>query len=244
MLKLMENSTAVCDNYQPAPEDGAEKKKQDGWRWRGEPEKKREIEVRGRWAHEESWEKELLLARVSSGDAILSAFSWLPPLWRSGCFFLVCQAQPPHHPLTSSTRPPSLESVIRPSWRGVKNIMWEGPPCKKRAQWNLFYLCRPLINTLLCSAPASNFNLTSSSLSYVHLQRKVACVSTLLRAREGDYFLLVGQTVIATSSRALAAYVHLLWDGLMRGQQKDLEGEETPLLTALALKPTIPFCSL
>lgn len=57
ILKLMENSAAACDNYQPAPEDGRSKKKrEDGWRWRwrGEREKKREIEVRGRWAHEES----------------------------------------------------------------------------------------------------------------------------------------------------------------------------------------------
>lgn len=93
ILRLMENSAAVCDNYQPAAEDRAARKGEDGWRWRGEPEKKREIEVRGRWAHEESWEKELLLTRLSSGDTILSPFSWLPPLWRLGRFFLVC------HPL-------------------------------------------------------------------------------------------------------------------------------------------------
>lgn len=105
------------------------KKREDGWRWRGEPERKREIEVRGRWAHEESWEKELLLTRLSSGDTILSPFSWLAPLWRLGRFFAVCQPNPP--PASSSTRPPSLESVIRPSWWGVKNIMREGPPSKK-----------------------------------------------------------------------------------------------------------------
>lgn len=33
---------------------------------------------------------------------------------------------------TPHPRPPSSESVIRPSWRGVKNIMWKGPPCEKR----------------------------------------------------------------------------------------------------------------
>lgn len=54
ILKLMENSAAVCDNYQPAPGEQSGKKRVDGCRWRGEPEKKREVEVRGRWAHEES----------------------------------------------------------------------------------------------------------------------------------------------------------------------------------------------
>lgn len=108
VLKLMENSAAACDDYQPAPEDRAARKGWDGWRWRGKPEKKREVEVRGRWAHEESWEKELLLTCLSSGDTVLSPFSWLPPRQRLGCFFPVCPIPPP--PLL----PPFLESVIRP----------------------------------------------------------------------------------------------------------------------------------
>lgn len=51
----MESSAAARDNYQPVPEDRVERKERMGGG--GEVScrrREREIEVRGRWAHEES----------------------------------------------------------------------------------------------------------------------------------------------------------------------------------------------
>lgn len=68
-------------------------------------------------------------------------------------------------------RPPSLESAIRPSWRGVKNIMREGPPSKIQPS-GTFSTCAVLSLTLSSAlrTPQSHVFI----YSYVHLQRKVS----------------------------------------------------------------------
>ena len=119
----------MCDNYQPAPEDRAERKGRMG----GGGEVSRRRRERLKWeedGHMKSLEKKSSFSLVS---LVGTAFS-LPFLG-----YLLCgvwgassrYVSPTLPPASSSTRPPSLESVIRPSWRGVKNIMREGPPSKK-----------------------------------------------------------------------------------------------------------------
>lgn len=136
ILKLLENSAAVCDNCQPAPEERLQSK----WRMGGGGEMSCRRREGLKWeedGHVKSLEKKRSFSLVSSGDTILSPLSCLRPLWHSGRFFPVCQA---NSPPSSSIRPPSSESIIRPSWRGVKNIMQKGPPSKKRTHVKPFLL--------------------------------------------------------------------------------------------------------
>lgn len=76
ILKLMENSAAVCDNYQPAPEDRVERKGRMGGG--GEVSWKRRERLK--WeedGHMKSLEKKSSFSLVSSGDTILPFLGYL-----------------------------------------------------------------------------------------------------------------------------------------------------------------------
>lgn len=82
-----------------------------------------------------SLEKKSSFSLVSSGDAILHYLFLVTSSLVFRPLLLGMSGQPPPSFLH---KPESLESIIRPSWRGVKNIMQEGAPCEKRSPVEAF----------------------------------------------------------------------------------------------------------
>lgn len=81
-----------------------------------------------------SLEKKSSFSLVSSGDTVLHYLFLVTSSLAFRALLLGMSGHPPPHP----SEP--LESIIRPSWRGVKNIMQEGAPCKKRRPVEAFLL--------------------------------------------------------------------------------------------------------
>ncbi|CAB1433733.1 unnamed protein product [Pleuronectes platessa] len=109
----------------------------------------------------------------------------------------VSPSAPPHHPPPpplcppSSSRSPSLESVIKPSWRGVKNIMQEGPPSKKGPRGTFSTRAVPSLTPPSALQPIQT---SVSPLPPPHPQRSAACASAFAEG-PGAHFLLVVQRV-------------------------------------------------
>lgn len=162
------------------------------------------------------------------GTPFSSTFSWLPPLWHLGRFFfsssffsLACQANPLPPSSTrrlsgrKTERARERAGVIRPSWRGVKNIMQEGATFwKRRSPVEAFSACAiPSLTLSSALRPHPDLDVTfcTSPVCAFHTRRLV-CLSVPVRKEKGRVFSsssttsscsspsLVGQTVVVTTS--------------------------------------------